>query len=177
MLKRVAMAIVVATVAMSAAAASAQTPATAGQSPAQPGATAPQGTQPTPMDAQSMPVELRPATTTFRGDTGLWFVPTGEVLPAKRWSFSVYRVNFDYNEGFTDVSNFPVTLGVGLGDRAELFAAVHAVGRIDRDARPIFFESSDGAGGVTNDYPFVRQGWSDNQFGDVWIGGKVNFTS
>ena len=39
------------------------------------------------------------------GDTGLWFVPTGEVLPAKRWSFSVYRVNFDYNEGFTDVSN------------------------------------------------------------------------
>ena len=32
--------------------------------------------------------ETRPATTTFEGDTGLWFVPTGEVLPAKKWSFS-----------------------------------------------------------------------------------------
>ena len=61
------------------------------------------------------PAETRPATTTFMGDTGLWFVPTGEVLPAKRWSFSLYRVNFDYNEGFTDVSNWPITFGVGLG--------------------------------------------------------------
>ena len=57
------------------------------------------------------------------GDTGLWFVPTGEVLPAKRWSFSAYRVNFDYDQGFTDVSNWPVTFGVGLGDRAEIFGA------------------------------------------------------
>src|SRR5688572_27747246 len=177
MLKRVAMAIVVATVAMSAAAASAQTPATAGQSPAQPGATAPQGTQPTPMDAQSMPVELRPATTTFRGDTGLWFVPTGEVLPARRWSFSAYRVNFDYNEGFTDVSNFPITFGIGLGDRAELFGAWDVVRRIDRDSRPIFFSSRDQGGVVANEYPFVRQGWSNNQLGDLWIGAKVNLMS
>ena len=28
--------------------------------------------------------ETRPATNTYLGDTGLWFVPTGEVLPAKR---------------------------------------------------------------------------------------------
>ena len=28
--------------------------------------------------------ETRPATTTFMGDTGLWFVPTGEVLPARQ---------------------------------------------------------------------------------------------
>src|SRR5512145_1014135 len=62
--------------------------------------------------------ETRPATTTASGDTGLWFVPTGEVLPARKWSFSVYRVNTDYNEGFTDASNWPVTFGVGLGDRA-----------------------------------------------------------
>ena len=51
------------------------------------------------------------------GDTGLWFVPTGEVLPAKRWSFSLYRVNFDYVEGFTDVSNWPITFGAGLGGK------------------------------------------------------------
>jgi outer membrane protein OmpA-like peptidoglycan-associated protein len=111
------------------------------------------------------------------GDTGLWFVPTGEVLPARRWSFSLYRVNFDYNEGFTDVSNWPVTFGVGLGDRAELFGAVNVVRRIDRDVRPLFFGTQSQGGGVVNEYPFVNDGWSDNQFGDIWIGGKVNLTS
>ncbi|HEX5476151.1 MAG TPA: hypothetical protein VFX12_15945, partial [Vicinamibacterales bacterium] len=48
--------------------------------------------------------DTRPATTTFMGDTGLWMVPTGEVLPARRFSVSAYRVNFDDAEGFTDVS-------------------------------------------------------------------------
>jgi outer membrane protein OmpA-like peptidoglycan-associated protein len=155
---------------------SAQTPP-GGQSTQQPGTTAPQGTQSTPTDLQSMPVETRPATTTFRGDTGLWFVPTGEVLPARKWSISAYRVNFDYNEGFTDVSNFPITFGVGLGDRAELFGSWDVVRRIDRDSRPIFFSSNQQGGVIANEYPFVRQGWSDNQLGDLWIGGKVNFMS
>jgi outer membrane protein OmpA-like peptidoglycan-associated protein len=124
-----------------------------------------------------MPVETRPATTTFRGDTGLWFVPTGEVLPARRWSVSAYRVNFDYNQGFTDVSNWPITFGVGLGDRAELFGAWDVVRRIDRDARPLFLSEEEKAGGVVNEYPFVRQGWSDNQLGDLWIGAKINLMS
>ena len=43
--------------------------------------------------------ETRPATTTVTGDTGLWFVPTGEVLPAKKWSFSAYRVTFGSDRG------------------------------------------------------------------------------
>ena len=121
MLKRVSMAVVAAL--LGAAAASAQTP--------------PASQQPT-SQAAPVPVseETRPATTTFRGDTGLWFVPTGEVLPAKRWSFSVYRVNFDYNEGFTDVSNWPVTFGVGLGDRAEIFGAWDVVRRARTPRRP-----------------------------------------
>ena len=59
----------------------------------------------------------RPATTTSSGDTGLWFVPTAEILPAKNWSISAYRVNFDYEQGFTDVSRFPITFGVGIADR------------------------------------------------------------
>ena len=56
--------------------------------------------------------QTRPATTTFMGDTGLWYVPTGEVLPRKKWSMSAYRVNFDDNQGFTDVSNWPLDLRV-----------------------------------------------------------------
>ncbi|HEX2445927.1 MAG TPA: hypothetical protein VHJ77_18415, partial [Vicinamibacterales bacterium] len=40
-------------------------------------------------------VETRPATPTPQGDTtGLWFVPSGDVLPDRKWSFSLYRVNF-----------------------------------------------------------------------------------
>jgi outer membrane protein OmpA-like peptidoglycan-associated protein len=121
--------------------------------------------------------ETRPATTTFMGDTGLWFVPTAEVLPARKWSVSLYRVNFDYNQGFTDVSDFPITFGVGLGDRAELFGAWSVVRRIDRDVRPIFIPTEPKGGGVANEYPFVGQGWSGNQLGDFWVGAKVNLMS
>ena len=125
--------------------------------------------------ALATPSETRPATTTVIGDTGLWFVPTGEVLPAKRWSFSVYRVNFDYTEGFTDVSDWPMTFGVGLGDRAELFGACTLVRRIDRDARPIFFEQP---GGRRRERVSVHaRRWSDNQFGDFWLGAKMNLAS
>src|SRR5688500_15430907 len=177
MLKRVAMASVVALMVTTAASAQSSTPGTTpGQS-----ATASQPPASTPstqsQDVTTMPVETRPATTTYMGDTGLWFVPTGDVLPARRWSLSAYRVNFDYNQGFTDVSNWPITFGVGLGDRAELFGAWDVVRRIDRDARPLFLSEEEKAGGVVNEYPFVRQGWSDNQLGDLWIGAKINLMS
>ena len=180
MLKRVSMA--VAATLLCGAVTSAQTPpagqqpATSQQStaPAQPAGT--MGTQtPASQPATTTNGETRPATTTHMGDTGLWFVPTGEILPAGKWSFSAYRVNFDYNEGFTDVSNWPVTFGVGLGDRAEIFGAWQVVRRIDRDVRSLF--TGNQGGGLVNEYPFVRQGWSDNQLGDLWIGAKVNLTS
>ena len=134
----------------------------------------------TPAPASDTPApETRPATPTASGDTGLWFVPTGEVLPSKRWSFSLQRTNFDYEQGFTDVSHFPLTFGVGLGDRAEIFGAFTAVRRIDRDIRPLFVPTLTGAGraGVVNEFPFVAEGWSGNQVGDLWIGAKANVTS
>ena len=84
-------------------------------------------------------------------------MPTGEILPARRWSFSVYRVNFDYEEGFTDVSNWPVTFGVGLADRAEIFAAWDVVRRIDRDVRPVF-TSNHGIGRVGQRVPVRASG-------------------
>ena len=122
-------------------------------------------------------VVTRPATTTINGDTGLWFLPTGEVLPAKKWSLSAYRVNFDRDQGFTDVSDWPVTFGIGAGDRAEIFGAWTVVRRIDRDVRPLFVSTEPIAGGVVNEHPFVRQGWSDKQLGDLWLGAKINLTS
>ena len=112
--KRVAMAMAI--VIAGAAAASAQSSTATGQAttPQRPSTTAASSTAGTSgSSAQSTAaqqptmsgdVETRPATTTINGDTGLWFVPTGEVLPAKRWSLSAYRVNFDRDQGFTDVS-------------------------------------------------------------------------
>jgi outer membrane protein OmpA-like peptidoglycan-associated protein len=70
-----------------------------------------------------------------------------------------------------------VTFGVGLGDRAELFGALTAVTRIDRDLRPLFDPLLNSAGGVVNEYPFVNDGWSGNQIGDIWLGAKLNLTS
>jgi outer membrane protein OmpA-like peptidoglycan-associated protein len=75
------------------------------------------------------------------------------------------------------VSRWPVTFGVGLADRVELFGAFTTVTRIDRDLRPLFSPLLPRAGGVVNEYPFVNDGWSGNQVGDLWLGGKLNLTS
>ncbi len=123
---------------------------------------------------------LRPATTTTSGTTGIWFVPTGEVLPAKQWSASFYRTNIDDGQGFSDISTFPATVAYGLGGRAEIFGSWSVVTRIDRDTRPLFFASTSGGdeagtgGGLLVDYPLVRGAWTGNKIGDLWVGGKVN---
>ena len=121
----------------------------------------------TPPAAAAQGSDTRPATTTTQGDTGLWIVPTGEVLPARRWSVSAYRVNFDDNQGFSDVSNWPVTFGVGLNDRAELFGSWVLVNRIDRDVRPLFDPNLPEAGGVVPQNPLAKSGWSGNNLGDL----------
>ena len=75
------------------------------------------------------------------------------------------------------MSNWPVTFGFGVKDRVELFGAWTVIRRIDHDSRPIFRPGDQESGGLVNDYPFVSQGWSDNQLGDLWLGGKFNLMS
>src|SRR5213595_1620528 len=83
--------------------------------------------------------ETRPATTTFYGDTGLWFVPTAEVLAHGKWSGSAYRRGTNFIEGYTNIGDFAGTLAVGVKDRAEIFGSFLVDTRIDRDhERPIF---------------------------------------
>jgi len=107
-------------------------------------------------------MQTRPATTTFMGDTGLWYVPTGEVLPRKKWSISAYRVNFDDNQGFSDISHWPVTFAFGLKDRAEIFGAWTVVTRVDRDIRPLFLSTLPQAGGTAPGNPLMTEAWSGN---------------
>src|SRR5512132_2813839 len=61
---------------------------------------------PPPSSSSATAEETRPATTTFFGDTGLWYVPTGEVLPDGKWSVSVYRRGTNWVEGYTNVADF-----------------------------------------------------------------------
>ncbi len=138
-----------------------------------------------PAQSGSMPAAqaTRPATTSVNGDTGLFFVPTGETLPNKKWSVSFYRLNWDDGQGFTDVSNFPATFAVGVSDHVEIFGNWSVITRVDRDTRPVFFtstsqEASTGTGGgivVTN--PGANSHFTGNKLGDLWLGAKFNLAS
>ena len=120
---------------------------------------------------------IRPATTTFFGDTGLWFVPTAEVLPHGKWSVSGYRRGTNYIQGFTNVGDFAGTFGVGIRDRAEIFGSFLFDTRIDRDLRPLF---SDNDGQRRHSSIAIRasnRGWTGDNVGDFYLGAKFNFWS
>jgi peptidoglycan-associated lipoprotein len=153
-----------------AAGARAQT-ASSGTSTAQnPPATPAQSSSPAAAD------ETRPATTTFFGDTGLWFVPTAEVLARGKWSVSGYRRGTNFIQGYTNVGDFAATFAYGVADRLELFGSFLVDTRIDRDIRPLFVNDAR-LGGVIDRYPRVRQGWTGDNLGDLFVGAKYNILS
>jgi outer membrane protein OmpA-like peptidoglycan-associated protein len=123
-----------------------------------------------PASAQGQSAETRPGSTTFLGDTGLWFVPTGEVLPAGKISVSAYRVNFDRTEASSDISDFAGTFAVGLGNRAELFASISPVRRLHSLNAPPRSQ------GTPVDYPLINDRWQQG-LGDMHAGVKVNLAS
>jgi outer membrane protein OmpA-like peptidoglycan-associated protein len=132
----------------------------------------------TTQEARPASTETRKATVSVNGDTGLWFLPTAEVLPNSKFSLSLYRANRDDGQGYTDISHWPVSVAFGLGNRAEIFGSWTAVTRIDRDTRPLFFGSEEGTGGgIVNEHPYVRQQWSGNKRGDLRVGAKINLVS
>ena len=119
---------------------------------------------------------MRPATTTFYGDTGLWFVPTAEVLARGKWSASGYRRGTNYGQGYTNVGDFAGTFAVGIKDRAEIFTSFLFDTRIDRDVRPLFVNDA-AFGGFIDRYPRVNQQWTGDHVGDWYVGAKVNILS
>ena len=127
----------------------------------------------TPSSSTATPQETRPATTTFFGDTGLWFVPTAEVLAHGKWSVSGYRRGTNYIQGYTNVGDFAGTFAVGIKDRAEIFGSFLFDTRIDRDLRPLFV-TDPAFGGFVDRYPRVNQDWTGDNVGDFYVGAKVN---
>jgi outer membrane protein OmpA-like peptidoglycan-associated protein len=130
----------------------------------------------TPSSSTAAPEETRPATTTFFGDTGLWFVPTGEVLGNKKWSVSGYRRGTNWIQGYSNVADFAGTFGVGIGGRAELFGSFLVDTRIDRDVRPVFV-SDPNFGSFIDRYPLVNRYWTGDNVGDFYVGAKFNILS
>ena len=130
----------------------------------------------TQTSSSSTAEETRPATTTFFGDTGLWFVPTAEILGKGKWSTSAYRRGTNWVQGYTNVADFAGTFASGIGDRAEVFGSFLFDTRIDRDVYPLFV--NDGSfGGVIDRYPRVNQHWTGDNIGDLYVGAKINLWS
>ena len=130
----------------------------------------------TPAAAQDdEPERTRPSGATFLGDTGLWFVPTAEILPHGMFSGSAQRANFDRQEGISDIEHYPATFAVGVADRVELFGSFRVMTRIDRDARPLFDSSE--LGGPAYQFPLANDQFSGNKIGDLVLGGKINLLS
>lgn len=133
----------------------------------------PSTTQPA---SQSADASTRSAFTTSEGDTGLWYVPTAEVLSRGAWSASGYRVGLNYVQGFSNVADFPLTFSVGALRNVEVFGSFKVITRVDRDVRPIFTSNVD-VGGVIGRYPYVWRGWTGSKTGDLLVGVKINLLS
>ena len=112
--------------------------------------------------------DSRPSGNTIYGDTGIWFVPTGETVPKRKWSGWFGLVNEDRSEGFSDITDIGGAFSFGATDRVELFGTF-TYRRIDADLVPV------AGNGQPQDY-LIRQGWKTG-LGDFWVGGKFNLLS
>jgi outer membrane protein OmpA-like peptidoglycan-associated protein len=139
-------------------------------------ATAGAQTTPATSPAASSSDATRPVTTTFFGDTGLWFMPTAEVLPDGKWSVSGYRRGTNYIQGYTNVGDFAGTFAYGVKHRAEIFGSFLVDTRIDRDVRALFVNDAT-YGGFIDRYPLVNSQWTGDNLGDFYLGAKVNLWS
>ena len=121
--------------------------------------------------------DTRPAGVTFLGDTGLWFVPTAEVVGDGQVAASGHVATINRQQGFTAIQSMAGTLAFGIRDRVEVFASVPFLTRIDRDVRPLFRPHDPPIGGVLPDYPYVARPFSGNAAGDAVVGAKLSLTT
>jgi hypothetical protein len=117
------------------------------------------------MDVSEREWEVHPATPTYEGTTGLFRLPSAYVLPKGKFSFQLFRDNYDRDPKDVDFSIHGLSLGIGLSNRVELFGNFGFQNRVDTDA---LFQA-----GFPNDLPFVNQPWVTGT-GDIKLGLKFN---
>ena len=113
--------------------------------------------------------EVRPATPTYFGDTGLFHISSAYTLAKGKAAFSLFRDNLDRDPKDIDFSIHGLSLAYGLTSKLELFAQIGGQNRLDLDGH---FQ-----GGFYNDLPFAGRGatsevW-ETGFGDVRLGVKL----
>jgi outer membrane protein OmpA-like peptidoglycan-associated protein len=124
------------------------------------------------IEADGKEYEVRPATPTYFGDTGLFHISSAYTLTKGKTSFSLFRDNLDRDPKDIDFSVHGVSLAYGLTSKLELFAQIGVQNRLDLDAP---FQ-----GGFYTDLPFAGQGATTREvwetgFGDVRLGLKFGF--
>jgi len=111
--------------------------------------------------------EVRPATPSYRGDTGLFHLSSAYTLPKGKVSVSGFRDNLDRDPKDIDWSIHGLTIAWGAKDNLELFGSFGIQHRVRTKA---FTQV-----GFFNDLPFAGTGdpqsWQTG-FGDIWLGGK-----
>lgn len=118
--------------------------------------------------ADGKETEVRPATPTYFGDTGLIHLGSAYTLPKGKASFGLFRDNMDRDPKDLDISIHGLSVGYGATSKLELFGSIGLQNRVDTDAR---FQA-----GFANDFPFAGQnadspGWQTG-VGDVRLGLK-----
>jgi outer membrane protein OmpA-like peptidoglycan-associated protein len=116
--------------------------------------------------------EVRPATPTYFGDTGLFRVSSAYTLFKGKVAFSLFRDNYDRDPKNIDFSVNGVNAAYGVTDRLEIFGMIGLQNRLDVD--------NNNQGGYFNDLPFAgvnttaHDAW-ETGFGDIRIGAKYGF--
>jgi len=110
--------------------------------------------------------EVRPATPTYSGDTGLFNLSSAYTLPKGGFSVGLFRESLNRDPKDLNISIFGLSLAYGATSRFEVFGNIGLQNRIDADAlfQPGFYA----------DYPFVTTDWQTG-VGDVQVGGKYKF--
>ena len=119
----------------------------------------------------------RAAGVTFLGDTGLWFVPTAEVMADGGMTTSGQVVTLNRQQGFSAIQSMAGTFAYGIRDRVEVFGSLPFLTRIDRDVRPLFRPEQPAVGGLLPDLPFATKPFSGNAVGDAIVGAKLNLAT
>jgi outer membrane protein OmpA-like peptidoglycan-associated protein len=112
--------------------------------------------------------EVRPATPTDDGDTGLFRLSSAYTLSKGKASFSLFRDNFDRDPKDLDFSVHGLSVGYGATDKLELFGSAGIQNRLRTAAGD--------QSGFFNDLPFAGTNAENPHwqvgFGDIKVGAK-----
>jgi len=115
--------------------------------------------------------EVRPATATDDGDTGLFRLSSAYTLPKGKVSFSLYRDNIDRDPKDLDFTVLGLSFAAGATDKLEVFGDAGLQNRLRTKGAS--------QSGFFNDLPFAGTDASNPHwqtgFGDIKVGAKYAF--